>query len=248
MRVLIDRKGLQASQHLRDRLRLSVFLTELLSMECWVAYSPLATFSKDDLHGCDILVITTRPSQQLDYTPAEIRDIRDFVHGGGGLLLASSHADWPGVNGTDYSQYDARLAREFGVTIEQTFFRQPVRRDRTTLSGSALNTQHPIISGAPGERPIRSIVTNTCCSVTSDAGQWVVALAPDMVDRHGGLSPQERCFAHALHVERGRLVTIADSGFIGTDLTVAPGPGLIDHGDNLRFIANVIRWLGKELD
>jgi hypothetical protein len=248
MKVILDRKGLQASQHLRDRLRLSVFLTELLAMDCWVAYSPLATFSRDDLHACDVLVITTRSTQKLDYTPSEIRDICDFVRNGGGLLLMSNHADWPGVSETDHSRNDARLAREFGVTVERTYFRQPARQDRTTLSGPALNIEHPIISGAPGERPIRSIVTNTCCSITSEGGTWVVALAPDMVDRHGGLSPAGRCFAHALHVDRGRVVTIADSGFIGTDLTVRPGHGLIDHGDNRRFVINVIRWLGKELD
>jgi len=90
VKVILDRKGLQASQHLRDRLRLSVFLTELLAMDCWVAYSPLATFSRDDLHACDVLVITTRSAQKLDYTPSEIRDICDFVRNGGGLLLMSN--------------------------------------------------------------------------------------------------------------------------------------------------------------
>ena len=45
----------------------------------------------------------------------------------------------------------------------------------------------------------------------------------------------------------GRVVTVADSGFIGDEGTNVPGPGLINHGDNARFIKNVVRWLGREI-
>ena len=40
---------------------------------------------------------------------------------------------------------------------------------------------------------------------------------------------------------------MADSGFIGDEGTNVPGPGLFDHGDNARFVKNVVRWLGREM-
>jgi hypothetical protein len=63
-----------------------------------------------------------------------------------------------------------------------------------------------------------------------------------------GLSPNGRYFAHALEGEsiQSRVVTV-DSGFIGTCGTMRPGPGLIECGDNKRFIKNMVRWLGGEL-
>ena len=41
----------------------------------------------------------------------------------------------------------------------------------------------------------------------------------------------------------GRVVVLADSGFIGSAGTTRPGPGLIEQGDNLRFVLNTIAWL-----
>ncbi|HUW14547.1 MAG TPA: hypothetical protein VM537_32805 [Anaerolineae bacterium] len=46
---------------------------------------------------------------------------------------------------------------------------------------------------------------------------------------------------------KGRVVVIADSGFIGSDGTAYPGVGLIGHGHNLRFVLHALRWLAGEL-
>jgi hypothetical protein len=251
---LIDRKGVQARAHLKDRLRLSVFLTELLAASHTVAFSSLPTFTAAQLSANDVLVITTRSSEDYDYTQEEIRDIVDFVRNGGGLLLASNHADAADGHTIDFRKNDAKLAASFGVTLERTYFIHPAPGERTRISGPALNGAHPIITGAPGERPVESIVTNTCCSIATDTGVRLVDLPDEMVDRYGGLLARDRAFAYLLdgvtglnpRVE-GRVVVIADSGFIGTDLTVRPGIGLIGQAHNLRFIMNVVRWLGGEL-
>ena len=76
-----------------------------------------------------------------------------------------------------------------------------------------------------------------------------------MIDHRNGLPAHGRNFAMALDAEAnsaldrmGRVVVVADSGFIGTEGTTNPGPGLIEKGDNRRFVQNVIRWLGREID
>jgi len=45
----------------------------------------------------------------------------------------------------------------------------------------------------------------------------------------------------------GRIIVIADSGFIGSDNTIKPGPGQITKGDNLAFIINCLEWLSKKV-
>lgn len=234
MKVLIDEKGLQARNHLRrNKHRLSIFIAELMSISCQVFFSSI---TQNNLRNCDVLIITTRLSP---FSNDEKDYIHNFILDGGGLLLMSNHGN--------LSQYDAKLADEkFGVEIQPTFFRHKFERVHTTLSESNLNSNHPIISGSP---TVNSIVTNTCCSIHSDSGDCIVSLSNEMEDRlNSNIRPtSEQYFAHALEEAQGRIVTIADSGFIGSDCTTSPGPGLILHGDNLRFIKNVIRWLGGEL-
>jgi hypothetical protein len=60
MKLLIDRNGLQARRHLRDRLRPGTFLRELRSTQYLVSISMNALFTKDQLQNCDVFVITTR--------------------------------------------------------------------------------------------------------------------------------------------------------------------------------------------
>ena len=48
-------------------------------------------------------------------------------------------------------------------------------------------------------------------------------------------------------VERMRSGRPIFEGVLGYEDTVVPGPGLIGHGDNARFINNVVRQLGREL-
>jgi len=253
MRVLIDRKGLQASWHLEDNLRLCVFLTELLRASYAIAFSPEQTFTAEELNEYDVLIITTRPRTK-DYTEAEIESILAFVGKGGGLLLMANHADLPNGKRKDLRKCDAKLASRFGATLERTFFENSRQGKLTRISGSDLNDKHPIIAGMPGKELVELVVTNTCCSIASGKGARLISLPEEMTNRRDHRPPKEQWFACALDggcgldpESNGRVVVIADSGFIGTDCTTRPGRGLIGHGDNQLFISNVIRWLGGEL-
>jgi hypothetical protein len=255
MRVIFDSSSLQAQYHLRDNHRLSTIITELISNQNIVIFSSLPELDDQELNNSDVLLITTRFPR--NYSTDEIQIIRNFIIAGGGLLLMSNHADWPSRNLKDLRQHDAKLAVacDIGITFEPTFFRHFEDSEKTILSRKTLNKNHPIISGASSGNPVRSVLTNTCCSIDVKVGDCIVSLSSEMVDKRNQYSPDGRCFAHAidgsLHQEskfEGRVVSLADSGFIGTDGTSYPGPGLIGHGDNLRFIINTIRWLSHDLD
>jgi len=185
------------------------------------------------------------------YAADELVIIADFVYRGGGLWLLSNHGDVPRLSPHNMTQNDAILARQFGIEIENTFFANPDPKSVSEMSGPDLLATHPIIQGAAGEAPIHSVVTNNCCSIVAANGVPLVHLTHRMVDHRRGWSFQDRCFAiaveNSLQSGGGRVVATADSGFIGAEGTTFPGIGLIAHGDNARFVLNVVRWLGRAL-
>jgi hypothetical protein len=80
-----------------------------------------------------------------------------------------------------------------------------------------------------------------------------------MCDYRNGDTPRGRHFAVAADrgplTGKGRVVVTADSGFIGSKTDAQPDPltvnsatrpgfGLIEAGDNLRFILNALLWIG----
>ena len=256
MKVLIDSWGLQAQVHLEDGRRLGVFISALEQIPGFsVGFSTDSPLACEELGDCDVLVITTRYPAEHAYTQPERAAVRDFVGGGGGLLLMSNHGDLPGSNPHDMTQYDAIMAGDFGIRLECTWFQNPGPGELSIFDGDCLLVRHPILAGGQKEEAVQTIVTNNCCGIV-DAGRGhaLVTLTPDMRDMRTGDFPAGRLFAHALDQERdagsagkGRVVTVADSGFIGNEDTAVPGPGLIGHSDNARFIKNVILWLGREL-
>ena len=256
MKILMDGNGLQTRIHVQNERRLQTFLAQLEDIPfCVVDFSPELPLAKSLLNNYDVLVITTRHGEEYSYSIEEITAITDFVRQGGGLLLMSNHGDLPGHNINDMTKQDAVLARQFGIEIENSWFANSKSGVLSEFSASDLLVTHPIICGGLGEEPIRSIVTNNCCSLVSADAVPIINLPSKMIDHRNGLPAHGRNFAMALDAEAnsalnrmGRVVVVADSGFIGTEGTTNPGPGLIEKGDNRRFVQNVIRWLGREID
>ena len=149
----------------------------------------------------------------------------------------------------DLTQQDKQLASEFGINVECSCFENLDEGRLTNLSGPCLESAHPIIGGDAASESVESIVTNTCCSLTSSEAVGLVSFSAEMVDRggHDPLSREGRYFAQAREFGAGKIIVVADSGFVGSKGTVSPGPGLMDCGDNLRFVMNAIRWLGHDL-
>jgi hypothetical protein len=251
MRVLIDRLGLQAQRHIKDGMRLSAFITDLVSASHPTAFSSGQDLSARELDEFDILVSTTR--WRRPFSPGDIQAIRIFVRSGGGLLFLSNHADCD-RNRNDTRRHDAELAKAFGVTIQRTFFAHELGPQYGFLSGAALNPEHPIIRGSTDEDRVRLVVTRTCSSLQASSGDPLISLPKEMLDRRDNRHANGELFAIALDArsglepeDRGRVVIAADSGFIGTEGSIGPGPGLLGRGDNLQFVRNAVYWLNGEL-
>jgi hypothetical protein len=250
MKVMLDSNSLQARAHAQSGQRLASCLALLNALPAETAFSPRGPLTAEVLAGQDVLVIATRKWQDLPYSDAELDCIVAFVQRGGGLLLMSNHGDVPGRYPNDMTQNDARLAQRWDVTVENTFFASPTPNVVVEFSGPDLAASHPIVRGAPNGSPVRSVVTNNCCSLRLLAGAPLIRLNRQLVDQRNGWSVDDRFFAVAVAegvTQRGRVVIVADSGFIGTAETTFPGIGLIEHGDNGRFAQNCVAWLGRAL-
>ncbi len=248
MNILINRIGLQAQVHLRDGRRLADLLADLAARpDLRVAFSPPVALSADLLNGQDVLMLTTRNKADADYTEAEIASIEGFVRRGGGLFLMSNHGDIPGRPYPDLTASDARLARRFGIEIENSFFAAPEWGRTVEIREEDLTQDHPVIRGMALENRVRSLVFSNCSSILPGEGVPLVFLPEAMIDNRDGRSPQSRCFAVALDLSApgGRVVVTADSGFVGSEGTTFPGAGLIARGDNRQFVINILLWLGK---
>ncbi len=247
MNILIDRRGLQARAHLHDGRRLADLLDELAGLSgIHVAFSPPGPLCADLLNGQDVLMITTRKKAEADLTETEIEAIVGFVRHGGGLLLMSNHGDIPGRPYPDLTASDARLARRFGVEIENSFFAAPEWGQRVEIREEDLAQDHTVIRGMGASNRVLSLVINNCASILPREGVPLALLPEKMIDYRDGRSTESRCFAVALDYATpgGRVVVTADSGFVGSEGTVFPGSGLISRGDNRWFVINILLWLG----
>lgn len=142
---------------------------------------------------------------------------------------------------------DSILADKFGFCIEGTTFMNP--DSLIHLSESLLNP-HTLLAGASNAPQIETITLNSTCSIQSKLGTVITHLPKDMEDHVLGLPSTERIFALSIDGRageldgcKGRIVAIADSGFIGSKGTEKPGRGLIEEGDNLLFIEYILQWL-----
>ena len=94
---------------------------------------------------------------------------------------------------------------------------------------------------------------NTTCRIISDIGEPIIYLPNTMV---GGWSSKNeeliknKVFGLVIDGEynnnekiNGRVVILADSGFIGDKDSTFPGFGLIDKGDNILFLQRILQYL-----
>lgn len=233
--LLLHAGTLQGRVHLRERetegrrLRAFLGLCEETGTPAWVDACPAAPPAPPA-----VLVVPTLLEAP---TAGEIDDAAAFVEAGGGLWLLSNH--------DPFHEHDDALARRFGLRFEKTFFHTPGAPTR--LEGARLSS-HPLLDDPAGGPPVRTIVTNTTCSLPAGTRRPVASLRASMRDRTADLPAAGRLFAAAIDPgpgAGGRVLATADSGFLGDPDSVVPGPGLIGEGDNRLFVSRALRWLAR---
>ena len=136
-------------------------------------------FSADTLRGFDILVISNAlgaarmgapEASNPAFSDAECDAVRDWVRGGGALLLIADHAPMGAANKI--------LAERFGVDMRSSYTNDTANHDKETGSNSflvytrdnGLLIDHPVTKGRDVSERINSVMTFTGQSLKGPEG------------------------------------------------------------------------------
>ena len=182
----------------------------------------------------DEVAIIVTGSRLKAYTDDEIDTLVRFSEEGGGLLIMSNHGAAKGAP-NDFTRHDRALVDRFEIKLERTGFRDPNRSRIVTVS-----SEHPTTSG------IRELSINNCSSFRCSRVPSVVDIPSNWHDWIAGTDARGRAAAIAIDEGiDGRVFVLSDSGFMGSEGSRSPGPGLIHEADNRKFLRNVFVWLAK---
>jgi len=225
-------------------------------------------FSKDSLKGCDVLVISNAlgalamgSPQASDpaFTEEECDAVRDWVRGGGNLLLIADHAPMGSAN--------EKLALRFGVEMSKGYTGDPANYDVESQNegfikynvDNKLLGDHAITRGRNAGEKISRIIAFTGQSLKGPEGSVAfMKLADTAVDvtpaRNGAERKEASAAGHAQGIAfnygKGRVVVMGEAGMLSAQLA---GPQKMKFGmnrpgiDNRQLALNIMHWLSRLL-
>ena len=180
--------------------------------------------------------------------------MRDWVRGGGALLLIADHTPMGSAN--------ARLAQRFDVEMSNA---QTIDPENTTpgsdTPGFIVYTrerglgEHAITNGRDSEERVGRVMTFTGQSLKGPAGAFAFMLlsdtARDVVRSSGqNTSAAGRAQGLALSMGKGRVVVLAEAAMLSAQLA---GPNKAFFGmnrpgiDNRLLALNILHWLSRKI-
>jgi hypothetical protein len=218
-------------------------------------------FSAASLKGFDILVISnalgaekmnTPEAANPAFTAEECDAVRDWVKGGGNLLLIADHAPMGASNQI--------LADRFGVNMSKMFTIDNQNYDKESNNpGFIVYTResgrladHPITRGRNDSERINKIITFTGQSLKGPADSVAfMKLADSAVDATAGvnsnpMSAAGRSQGLAMSSGKGRVVVLGEAAMLSAQLA---GPNKMPFGmnrsgiDNKQMALNIMHWL-----
>jgi hypothetical protein len=246
---------------------------ELITHDGCVVTSNAVPFSAASLAGFDVLVISNAlGSEDMSdssaarpaFTPGECDAVRDWVRGGGNLLLIADHAPMGSAARTLAARFDVDMRN--GVTID-TVAAHLANGNPSLLVFSRANGllgHHPILAGRDTTERIDPVMTFTGQSLKGPPGASVLlALSPAALDLlapslqaavemapRDGVSAAGRAQGLAFTLGRGRVVVLGEAAMLSAQVA---GPARRPMGmnvpgsDDRQFALNVVRWLAGSL-
>jgi hypothetical protein len=186
-------------------------------------------------------------------TPAEIAAVREWVKGGGSLLLIADHMPFPGAAG--------ELAAAFGIHMLNGFAFDSTRKVSifTYTRASGRLATHPVTEGRGARERIDSVVAFTGQAFRVDApGRPLMTLAPGTIVLEPSVAWQfdEKTPTEpgtglqqgaAVQYGKGRVAVFGEAAMFSAQLSAkehAPmGTNDPKAPQNAQFLLNVLHWL-----
>jgi hypothetical protein len=216
-------------------------------------------FTKELLAQGDILIIANALGAERmgqagaansAFTDAECDAVRDWVQGGGSLLLITDHAP--------FGSAAESLSKRFGVDMSKGFTSDSSNSEGGDTSlvftrKRNLLGDHPITQGRDDSERINRVQTFTGQSLKGPAGSVaILKLADTAVDEGGdgkSTSAAGRAQGLAFAFGKGRVVVLGEAAelsaqLVGTERFGMNVPGL----DNRQMALNIMHWLSGLLE
>lgn len=232
-------------------------------------------FTASSLVGQNVLVISnalgdddmaSNRAMRAAFTPAEIEAVRNWVEGGGGLLLIADHAPMGAAA--------SKLAAAFGVEMRSAYTIDTAQVARGGNPGViaftaayGLDTTHAIARGRYPDERVNVVTTFTGQSLAGPHGSApLLALPRSALDvmvtfgrwQKGGPFPDDvkkpaagRSQGLAFGYGRGRVVVLGEAAMLSAQVAGPQGAmkmGMnVPGNDNRQFALNTLHWLTKLL-
>jgi hypothetical protein len=220
-----------------------------------------APFSPRSLDSANVLVVANAlgaalpvlpSSRQSPFTSEELSTVREWVRGGGALLLVADHEPMGDAN--------RALAAQFGVEMKSARTVDFLRYDSVSGSPAWIVFErsrgeigdHPITRGRDSTERVAKVIAFAGQSLSIPVGGTSLLILGDSAfDRmpDGSFVPAKgRAMAVALPFGKGRVVVIGEAALLTAQVTQAGTLrfGLqLDRSQDQRFVLNVMEWLAN---
>ena len=217
------------------------------------------SFAKESLDTFKILVIANalgaediddEGADQSAFTDEECDAVRDWVHGGGALLLIAEHAPFGGAA--------ENMAKRFGVEMSKGFTFDPDHSQDGSPSiltysrENKLLLDHAITQGRNDAERINRVLTFNGQSLKGpDGSANFLQLADTAKDKSGRDSEKDtsaagRAQGLALKFGKGRVVVLGDAAMLSAQLAGSEKRPLgmnVPGTDNKQLALNIMHWL-----
>lgn len=223
-----------------------------------------SAFDRRTLRGVNIVVIANAlgavnpdspEAARPAFSEAECDLLRDWVRGGGRLLLITDHEPAASAAETLASRFNIGTSKNFTLDKENYFTRAGWPGNVVFSRSKGLLANHPIIDGRDPSERVNEILTfggqslkgppaSTALLKLSDSAKTLFAFPA----RQAEFSAAGRSIALSMQYGRGRIVMTGEAGMLSAQLlregTAAQPFGMNVPGyDNRQLALNIMHWL-----
>lgn len=240
---------------------------DLITNDGYQITSNQQIFTREVLQGCRILVISNAlgtarmndpNASNPAFTDAESDTVREWVRGGGSLLLIADHAPMGAANQVLAKRFDVDMSKRFTVDPENSDkeSQNPSFIIYTRESGRLVD--HPITRGRNASERVNKVIAFTGQSLKGPSASIAfMKLADTAMDAMPGqnnkpVSAAGRAQGIAMRFGKGRVVVLGEAGMLSAQV-VGTGPQQMKFGmnrpgiDNRQLALNIMHWLSGKL-
>ncbi|HEX8291276.1 MAG TPA: DUF4350 domain-containing protein [Pyrinomonadaceae bacterium] len=221
-------------------------------------------FARNTLKGFRVLVIANAlgaanpddpDAARPAFTKEECDAVRDWVRGGGALLLITDHEPAASAAENLATRFEVGTGKNFAVDKSNYFTRTGWAGNLVFSRGKGLLAEHPIINGRDAAERINQVLTFGGQSLTGPADSTAFLKLSDTAKtlfaypaRQVEISAADRAQGIALKYGRGRVVITGEAGMLSAQI-LKEGQASYPFGmnvpgfDNRQLALNIMHWL-----